>query len=167
MPTLTANLVSANPDSEDPGCLSIGDLSREFDVTPRTIRFYEDRGLLTPTRRGQNRVYSGRDRIRLMLILRGKRLGFSISEIAEILDLYDAPEGEVGQLDHFVAKIRERRDALRKPVKTSPSSMSWTIEARCIAQLESAGLSYLSLPDLLPDSVDKQLEPIDVYVNVK
>ena len=100
--------------------LSIGDLSREFDVTPRTIRFYEDRGLLTPTRRGQNRVYSGRDRIRLMLILRGKRLGFSISEIAEILDLYDAPEGEVGQLDHFVAKIRERRDALRKQAEDVP-----------------------------------------------
>ena len=122
--------------------LSIGDLSREFDVTPRTIRFYEDRGLLTPTRRGQNRVYSGRDRIRLMLILRGKRLSFSISEIAEILDLYDAPEGEVGQLDHFVAKIRERRDALRKQAEDIATVLDELdhVEARCIAQLESAGL---------------------------
>ena len=122
--------------------LSIGDLSREFDVTPRTIRFYEDRGLLSPTHRGQNRVYSGRDRIRLMLILRGKRLGFSISEIAEILDLYDAPEGEVGQLDHFIAKIRERRNALRKQAEDIATVLNELdhVEARCIAQLESAGL---------------------------
>ncbi|NIW86644.1 MAG: MerR family transcriptional regulator, partial [Gammaproteobacteria bacterium] len=69
---------------------SIGDLAREFDVTPRTIRFYEDQGLLSPARSGQNRVYTARDRTRLKLILRGKRLGFSLSEIRDILDLYDA-----------------------------------------------------------------------------
>lgn len=90
----------------------IGELAREFDVTPRTIRFYEDRGLLSPARSGQNRVYTPRDRTRLKLILRGKRLGFSLSEIHDILDLYDAPGGEVGQLRYFIDKIRERRQAL-------------------------------------------------------
>jgi len=93
---------------------SIGELAREFDVTSRTIRFYEDRGLLAPARRGRQRVYAQRDRVRLKLILRGKRLGFSLGEIAEILDLYDAPEGEAGQLRFFIEKIRERHDALQR-----------------------------------------------------
>jgi DNA-binding transcriptional MerR regulator len=91
---------------------SIGALAREFEVTPRTIRFYEDRGLLAPQRTGQARVYSARDRTRLKLILRGKRLGFSLREIGDILDLYDAPDGEASQLRHFIHKIRERREAL-------------------------------------------------------
>ena len=83
--------------------------SREFDVTTRTIRFYEDEGLIAPERRGQARIYGPRDRVRLRLILRGKRLGFSLSEIKEILDLYDREPGEAGQLRHFLAKIAERR----------------------------------------------------------
>ena len=75
---------------------SIGLLAREFDVTTRTIRFYEDQGLLSPRRRGQTRLFDQRDRTRLKLILRGKRLGFSLSEINEIVDMYDAPPGETG-----------------------------------------------------------------------
>ena len=92
---------------------SITDLAREFAVTNRAIRFYEDEGLISPERDGQRRVYSQRDRIRLMLILRGRRLGFSLKEIREIIDLYDADPNEVAQLRHFLAKIRERRDQLR------------------------------------------------------
>ena len=91
---------------------SIGDLSREFGVTTRTIRFYEDQGLLSPTREGQNRVYRPRDRVRLKLILRGKRLGFSLKEIKALIELYDAPEGEAGQLRSFIDKIRARRTEL-------------------------------------------------------
>ena len=91
---------------------SIGDLSREFGVTTRTIRFYEDQGLLSPTREGQNRIYATRDRTRLKLIQRGKRLGLSLKEIGKLLDLYDAPEGEAGQLRSFIDKIRERRSEL-------------------------------------------------------
>lgn len=91
---------------------SIGDLSREFGVTTRTIRFYEDQGLLTPTRDGQNRIYQARDRVRLKLILRGKRLGFSLKEINKLIELYDAPEGEAGQLRSFIEKIRARRSEL-------------------------------------------------------
>lgn len=115
---------------------SIGDLAREFEVTPRTIRFYEDRGLLAPERRGQNRVYTGRDRVRLRLILRGKRLGFSISEIADILDLYDAPQGEVGQLDYFIGLIRERRESLRQQADDIRAVLAELddVEAQCVAQ---------------------------------
>lgn len=92
--------------------LSITDLSREFDVTTRAIRFYEDEGLLHPRRQGRNRVYSHRDRVRLKLILRGKRLGFSLSEIAEIIRMYHSEPGESAQLDYFIDKIRERRALL-------------------------------------------------------
>ncbi len=91
---------------------SIGDLSREFGVTTRTIRFYEDQGLLSPNRNGQNRIYLARDRVRLKLILRGKRLGFSLKEINKLIELYDAPEGEAGQLRSFIEKIRARRTEL-------------------------------------------------------
>lgn len=93
---------------------SITDLAREFDVTTRTIRYYEDEGLITPQREGQARIYRQRDRIRLKLILRGKRLGFSLKEIAEIIDLYDSEPGEVGQLRHFLEKIADRRAVLMR-----------------------------------------------------
>ena len=91
---------------------TIAELSKEFGVTHRAIRFYEDQGLLSPEREGQSRRYQSRDRVRLKLIARGKRLGFSLREIAEMIDLYDAPEGEVGQLEHFIQKMRERRSEL-------------------------------------------------------
>jgi len=91
---------------------SISDLAREFQVTTRTIRHYEDSALLNPEREGRNRIYNARDRVRLNLIVRGKRLGFSLKEIKEMLDLYDAPQGEVGQLQHFIEKMRTRREEL-------------------------------------------------------
>ena len=94
---------------------SISELSQEFDVTTRAIRFYEDEGLLEPQRQGRQRVYSSRDRVRLKLILRGKRLGFSLSEIGEIIDMYDSEPGEVGQLQYFIEKISVRRKTLKQP----------------------------------------------------
>ncbi len=78
---------------------SIGDLSREFGATLRTLRFYEEKGLLKPQRNGQTRRYSRRDRARLSLILMGKRLGFSLNEIADVLALYDLPDGQRKQLE--------------------------------------------------------------------
>lgn len=112
---------------------SIGDLAREFAVTTRTIRFYEDEGLLAPRRRGQTRVYGPRDRVRLRLILRGKRLGFSIAEIREILDMYESEPGEAGQLRHLVGRISERREQLerqRLDIDQTLADMA-EIEARC------------------------------------
>ncbi|RKZ34350.1 MAG: MerR family transcriptional regulator [Gammaproteobacteria bacterium] len=120
---------------------SIGDLSREYEVTPRAIRFYEDAGLLSPGRNGRTRVFSPRDRIRLKLILRGKRLGFSLNEIREILDLYDAPSGEQGQLHYFMQKIRERRGHLeqqRKDIKAILKELEG-IEDQCKDLLAASG----------------------------
>ncbi|WP_417828544.1 MerR family transcriptional regulator [Thalassospira sp.] len=93
---------------------TITDLAREFEVTTRTIRFYEDQGLISPDRHGQTRIYSQRDRVRLRLIMRGKRLGFSLKEIRDLLDLYDGDRSEITQLRTLVDKINERRDTLRK-----------------------------------------------------
>jgi len=93
---------------------TISQLSDEFGVTPRTIRFYEDRGLISPRREGQNRVYSPRDRVRLGFILRGKRLGFSLDEIREMLDLYDLGDGQVEQLRVTLDRSRARLDTLRR-----------------------------------------------------
>lgn len=93
---------------------SIAELAREFDITTRAIRFYEDEGLLTPRRRGQTRIYAPRDRTRLKLILRGKRLGFSLQEIAEMVTMYDATPGESGQLELFLKRIAERRATLEQ-----------------------------------------------------
>ena len=91
---------------------TISDLSKEFDVTPRAIRFYEDQDLISPNRKGRRRIYNERDRVRLRLILRGKRLGFSLSEIKDIFDLYDSPPGEEGQLLFLIDKIKARRKLL-------------------------------------------------------
>ena len=90
----------------------IAELAREFDVTTRTIRFYEDKGLLVPLREGQRRVYAPRDRVRLRLIMRGKRLGFSLDEIRQLIDLYDVDPSEVMQLRHFLDKIHEHKETL-------------------------------------------------------
>lgn len=87
---------------------SISELARELGVTQRTIRYYEEQGLLLPERAGSHRVYSARDRARLILILRGKTLGFSLRDIAEYLDLYDADPTRQTQITTLVAKVRER-----------------------------------------------------------
>ena len=119
---------------------SIGDLSREFRVTTRTIRFYEDQGLLSPARDGQNRIYRARDRVRLKLILRGKRLGFSLKEINKLIELYDAPEGETGQLRSFIEKIRARRGELlaqKHDIEQVLDELD-SLEQRCAALLEPA-----------------------------
>lgn len=93
---------------------SISELSREFDVTTRTIRFYEDEGLLNPERRGQTRIYTARDRVLLKLILRGKRLGFSLAECGELFNLYDPEHGNQAQYQLMLDKLASRRAALEQ-----------------------------------------------------
>jgi len=91
---------------------SITDLAKEFGVTTRTIRHYEDEGLLSPRREGLNRLFGNRDRVRLKLALRGKRLGFSLAEIRELFDLYDLARDEKRQLQEFLTKLERRRGML-------------------------------------------------------
>jgi DNA-binding transcriptional MerR regulator len=93
---------------------TISELAREFEVTTRTIRFYEDQGLLSPTRAGTARVFSPRDRVRLKLALRGKRLGFTIAEIRELFELYDVSRDEHKQLEEFLSKLERRRARLEQ-----------------------------------------------------
>ena len=118
---------------------SIAQLAAEYDVTLRTIRFYEDRGLLTPERRGTVRVYHPRDRVRLGLILRGKRLGFSLDEIATIVDMYDAEPGEEGQLVYLLNQIGTRRAELeqrRRDIDETLRELA-EVERRCQTDLDA------------------------------
>lgn len=100
--------------SESGQTFSIGDLSKEFDVTLRSLRFYEDKELLFPKREGSRRIYSRRDRARLKLILMGKRVGFSLTEIREMLDLYDLKDGQVKQLRVSLKKFEEQLQHLKQ-----------------------------------------------------
>lgn len=96
---------------------TIGDLSREFGVTLRTLRFYEDKGLLNPRREGVARLYTRRDRARLKLVLMGKRVGFSLGDIREVLDLYDLRDGQETQLRVSLDKFREQIESLQRQKK--------------------------------------------------
>jgi DNA-binding transcriptional MerR regulator len=128
---------------------SISELAHEFDVTPRTIRYYEAEGMLAPARRGQRRIFSPRDRVKLSLILRGKRLGFSLAEANEIIDLYDAPQGEAGQLHLLLDKLADKRgelEAKRRDAESALASMD-DYAARCrerLSELENSGTGQRS-----------------------
>ena len=118
---------------------SISDLSREFDVTPRAIRFYEDQGLLSPRRDGQRRVYTPRDRTRLKLTLRGKRLGLSLSEIRELIDMYEPGRDERPQLERFLAVLEAHKKDLtqqRADIEAQLSEIQ-AFEKRVRKQLKS------------------------------
>jgi DNA-binding transcriptional MerR regulator len=91
---------------------SISELAREFDITPRAIRFYEDQGLLAPKRDGQRRIYTPRDRTRLKLTLRGKRLGLTLSEIRELIDMYEPGRDERAQLERFLSVLESHKASL-------------------------------------------------------
>lgn len=120
---------------------SISELSKEFSITTRSIRFYEDEGLLEPTRKGQSRIYSRRDRVRLMLILRGKRLGFSLAEIRVLFDLYDSnPTNSAAQLRQMLAIIHEKKTVLEQQMRDIEvvKAELETAEERCLKSLSEA-----------------------------
>ncbi len=100
--------------SAGPDAFTIGDLRREFGVSARTLRFYEEKGLLCPRRNGQERLYSRRDRARLKYVLMGKRVGFSLEEVREMLDLYDLGDGQRTQLRVALARFEERIERLER-----------------------------------------------------
>lgn len=122
---------------------TISELSKEFGITTRTIRYYEDQGLISPGRNGRQRIYLRRDRTRLKLILRGKRLGLPLRDIGDIIDMYNTDRGEAGQLKHLCSRIKQDRAMLlsqRAEIDTMLREME-VIEAQChttLAQLETA-----------------------------
>lgn len=118
---------------------TIAQIAEEFGVTHRTVRHYEELGLISPDREGTRRIYRRRDRTRLNLILRGKRLGFPLEEIRTIIDLYDAPRGKRSQLEYVLGQIDDRRADLeqrRADIEAALSELD-TFEARCRADLAS------------------------------
>jgi DNA-binding transcriptional MerR regulator len=111
---------------------TIRDLAREFFVTSRTLRFYEEKGLLNPTRRGQERLYSRRDRARLKLVLMGKNVGFSLEDVRALLDLYDLGDGQMTQLTVALQKFEEKLaelDARRRDLDRTYAELSFARDA--------------------------------------
>ena len=129
----------AVPDAAERGrTWSIAQVADEFGVTHRTVRHYEELGLISPERRGTTRVYHRRDRTRLGLILRGKRLGFPLEEIRTIIDLYDVPRGRRSQLEYVLGQIDERRADLeqrRRDIDAALSELT-EFERRCRSDLD-------------------------------
>jgi DNA-binding transcriptional MerR regulator len=106
--------MTATARSKEARTYTITELAQEFGVTPRAIRFYEDKGLLEPSRAGRNRVYDQRDRTRLKLTLRGKRLGLKLADVKRLVDLYESPSDTQPQLVAFLAVLREHREQLER-----------------------------------------------------
>jgi DNA-binding transcriptional MerR regulator len=127
---------------------TIGQLADEFAVTHRTIRYYEDLGLISPQRRSTVRIYHRRDRTRLNLILRGKRLGFPLEEIRTIIDLYDEPRGQASQLSYVLDQIQARRADLerrRSDIEDGLRELD-DFEGRCRDDLQALGLERKARP---------------------
>ena len=136
------------PAATDERTWTIREVAEEFGVTHRTVRHYEDLGLISPERRGTTRVYHRRDRTRLNLILRGKRLGFPLEEIRTIIDLYDAPRGARSQLEYVLGQIDQRRADLeqrRADIEAALTELDG-FERRCREELTQQGHSDTELP---------------------
>lgn len=142
-----------------PTTYTIAELAREFDITARAIRFYEDQGLLSPSREGvggRNRVYTPRDRTRLKLTLRGKRLGLTLSEIKSIVDMYESPKDTRAQIDRFLGVLAHQRETLeqqRADIEMALEEISaHEEECRRLLADSAANVAADSAPRLTPPS---------------
>lgn len=136
--------------AKDARTFTITELAQEFDITPRAIRFYEDVGLLQPARAGRNRVYTHRDRTRLKLTLRGKRLGLSLQEVKQLVDMYESPADTTQQLQAFLGVLQEHRQQLEQQLDDIEVTLAEIAqhEDRCkrlLAESESPGRSRRAL----------------------
>ena len=129
-------------ETEENRTYTISQLAKEFDLTTRTIRFYEDEGLISPSRKGRQRIYSSRDRTHLKLVLRGKRLGFTLTEIREMFDLYDSEPGESGQLRLILGRVSERKALLEQQLEDIKITMHelTEFENQCKLRLEEMNI---------------------------
>ena len=128
-----------NPGSDMPELYSVNQLAEELGVTPRTIRFYESKGLVAPQRAGNARVFTRRDRARLLLVLRGKRLGFSLDEIREYLDLYAADRGKTSQLKVLLEHTQRRIHELESQRRDLEQTLAELRDIECQALTALAG----------------------------
>lgn len=122
---------------------TITELTREFGISTRTLRFYEDEGLIQPVRRGRTRLFRPSDRHLVRQIMRGKRLGFSIAEIREIIKMYREPPGEAGQLKTIITTIEEKRSELRQKRRDIEETLSELDQAEeaCVERLAELGVN--------------------------
>jgi DNA-binding transcriptional MerR regulator len=132
---------AVRPAHRDNKTFTITELAQEFDITPRAIRFYEDVGLLEPARAGRNRVYTQRDRTRLKLTLRGKRLGLSLQEVKQLVDMYESPADTTQQLQAFLGVLQEHRLQLEQQLDDIEVTLAEITqhEERCKRLLAEAG----------------------------
>jgi DNA-binding transcriptional MerR regulator len=121
---------------------TITELTREFGVSTRTLRFYEDEGLINPERRGRTRLFRPADRRLIQEILRGRRIGFTIAEIRDIIKVYKDPPGEVGQLEMLMNKVIEKRDELRQKRRDIEETLAEldNVEEACLTRLAEIGV---------------------------
>jgi len=136
------DMQSGKPKKELDSLYSVTELADEFDITPRAIRFYESKGLLSPQRAGSTRVYTYRDRARLIIILRGKRMGFSLGRIKDYLDLYDVDHSQKEQMKQLLTGVRQRMKELDEQ-RADLDSMFEELkeaEAQALESLENAGV---------------------------
>jgi DNA-binding transcriptional MerR regulator len=131
---------AAAPPEGNGRLFTITELAAEFDITPRAIRFYEDMGLLEPSRAGRNRIYTHRDRTRLKLTLRGKRLGLSLQEVKQLVDMYDSESDAAPQLKAFLEVLRQHRRQLEQQLDDIEVTLAEISqhEERCEALLADA-----------------------------
>ncbi|WP_293745957.1 MerR family DNA-binding transcriptional regulator [uncultured Paraglaciecola sp.] len=124
---------------------SIGELAKSMDITPRSIRFYEEQGLLNPTRNGQNRIYLKKDQVRLKLVLRGKRLGFSLAETKTLFDLYDSHQNSKVQLEAMLKMTATKRAHMQQQLEDIEMLKVELedVEARCQDELNALTLTTL------------------------
>lgn len=113
---------------------SISELAEEFGVTTRTIRFYEEKGLIAPRREGQRRIYSPADRVRIKLILRGKRIGMSLAECVEIIDMYDPEHNNRDQLHSLIQRVQHRRERLEQQRQDIDDMLSGLEDVKCVCE---------------------------------
>jgi DNA-binding transcriptional MerR regulator len=120
---------------------SISELAREFGISTRTIRFYEEKGFIAPRREGQRRIYGAADRARIKLLLRGKRIGMTLAESMEIIEMYDPDRGDREQLETLILRVQQRRSALRQQLKDIENMLKSLdeVEALCRAARRGGG----------------------------
>jgi DNA-binding transcriptional MerR regulator len=118
---------------------TISELAQEFGVTTRTIRFYEEKGLVSPMREGQKRLYSNSDRVRIKLILRGKRIGMTLQECVDFIDMYDPEHNNADQLRSLIDNVKRRRDSLLQQKKDIDDMLAGLDEVQCLCEESLAG----------------------------
>ena len=121
---------------------TISELAREFGITTRTIRFYEEKGLISPQREGQKRIYSPADRVRIKLILRGKRIGMTLQECVEFIDMYDPEHNNREQLHSLIANVKQRREGLLKQNRDIDAMLSGLDEVQGLCEQELDNASH-------------------------